>query len=218
MNSPDALHSLLTVVQQAIAQPDMAVLLTLRDALSQTLEASSGIGYLAFFTCYVLITALCLPGGSILMLVGGACMNFTGCLLLSNTACTLGAWLTLWMARAGIRRQSGGMSWLERIENGLADHQTAFLISIRLAPVIPFSLFNILAGLSSVRQWPFVWTSFVGMLPGTWLYVNAGAQLGAVSSLDELLSWPVLASVAALAIVPWGISLAADRQPSKQQS
>ena len=169
------------------------------------------------------------------MLIGGACMGFAECLLLSNAACTLGAWMTFVGARMGLTglRQfkqarrgtafAGAQSspdtphdsnskknWLQVIDTRLADQQIPFLLSIRLAPVIPFAAFNILAAFTSLGHWRFLWTSFAGMLPGTWLYVNAGSQLGSVQSLDEMLSWHVIASVAALAVVPWVVQVSVD--------
>lgn len=210
--------SVIALALQAISQPDLATLLQLKASMQQALLSAGALAYVVFFLIYVTLTALCLPGGSVLMLVGGACMGFVECLLLSNTACTLGAWLTFVGVRTGFQRHQPDMAWLRRVEAGLEGHQIAFLLSIRLAPIIPFALFNILAGLAHVGHWRFLWTSFAGMLPGTVLYINAGSQLGQVNSLSDLIAWDVMLSIAALALLPWLCSVWMKSQTDRLQS
>ena len=184
-----ALHEALEkVLELALSgKPDHQTLLLLAAQLKTAIEAGGGWVLAAYFTVYTLLTALCLPGGSVLMLIGGACMGFAECLLLSNAACTLGAWMTFVGARMGLTglRQfkqarrgtafAGAQSspdtphdsnskknWLQVIDTRLADQQIPFLLSIRLAPVIPFAAFNILAAFTSLGHWRFLWTSFAG--------------------------------------------------------
>lgn len=158
--------------------------------------------YFMVFTC---ITAFCLPGASLLMLTCAGCMNFTLCCLLSTGASALGALITMMAARYALRRQVEYRyeEQLKLINKGLEKNKISYLLSLRLAPVIPFVLFNLVAGLTRIRASTFLWTSFVGMLPGTALYVQAGSQAGQARSLDDLLSIEMLASIAALAVVPW---------------
>lgn len=205
----DTLQRAVCLALTGEAEPQ--TLLRLAEQMKFAIEAGGGRVLFAYFAIYTLLTALCLPGGSVLMLVGGACMGFTECLFLSNAACTLGAWFTFMAARVGLRNSRSEARWIKMVEHRLANNQIPFLLSIRLAPIIPFAVFNILAGLSDLRSRRFVWTSFIGMLPGTWLYVNAGAQLGEVTSARDLLGWDVMASVAALGVLPWLIHLVVKR-------
>lgn len=159
---------------------------------------------LIYFGVFVVLTALCLPGAGVLMLVGGGCMGFGLCLLVSTAASALGALLTMLFARTFFQAtvEKRFKHRLNEINRGIERNEITYLLSLRLAPVIPFVAFNLLAGLTRVKPWTFLWTSFLGMLPGTLLYVNAGSELGAVSSLGELFTLEVLLSLTALALVP----------------
>jgi uncharacterized membrane protein YdjX (TVP38/TMEM64 family) len=165
---------------------------------------------LIYFGVFVLITALCLPGAGVLMLVGGGCMGFGLCMVVSTAASALGALLTMLFARHFLRSsvESRFADKLNDINKGIEKNEVAYLLSLRLAPIIPFVAFNLLAGLTRVRPWTFLWTSFLGMLPGTMLYVNAGNELSKVNRLEELISLEVVISLAALALLPfliqWG--------------
>ncbi|WP_138517360.1 TVP38/TMEM64 family protein [Limnobacter alexandrii] len=163
---------------------------------------------LIYFGVFVLITALCLPGAGVLMLVGGGCMGFGLCMVVSTAASALGALLTMLFARHFFRSsvENRFSNKLNDINKGIEKNEVAYLLSLRLAPIIPFVAFNLLAGLTRVKPWTFLWTSFLGMLPGTMLYVNAGNELSKVNRLEELISLEVLVSLAALALVPFLIS------------
>lgn len=160
-----------------------------------------------YFGVFVLLTALCLPGAGVLMLVGGGCMGFGLCMVVSTAASALGALLTMLFARHFFREsvEQRFSSKLRDINKGIEKNEVAYLLSLRLAPIIPFVAFNLLAGLTRVKPWTFLWTSFVGMLPGTMLYVNAGNELAKVNRLEELISLEVVVSLAALALVPFVI-------------
>ncbi|MEQ9108642.1 MAG: VTT domain-containing protein [Limnobacter sp.] len=165
---------------------------------------------LIYFLVFLVLTALCLPGAGVLMLVGGGCMGFGLCMVVSTAASAFGALLTMLFARHFFRDsvESRFANKLSDINKGIEKNEVVYLLSLRLAPVIPFVAFNLLAGLTRVQPWTFLWTSFLGMLPGTMLYVNAGNELAKVNRLEELISLEVVVSLAALALVPfliqWG--------------
>ncbi|MDH4394560.1 MAG: TVP38/TMEM64 family protein [Limnobacter sp.] len=162
-----------------------------------------------FSILYVLaftgLTALCLPGASVLMLACGACMGFTWGTVLSNLASASGALLTMLIARYflhdWVHNKWGGK--LSRLKNSFRQDEVAWMISLRLAPVVPFAVLNGLVGLTKIRPWTFWWTSFVGMLPGTAVYVYAGSALGQVQKAEELWTLEVMLGLAAMAILPW---------------
>lgn len=160
------------------------------------------MAYLVLFTS---LTALCLPGASVLMLACGACMGFTWGSLLSNVASASGALLTMLMVRYFLHDwvQKRWGSRLQKIRSQFHQNEVAWMISLRLAPVVPFPLLNGLVGLTTLRPWTFWWTSFVGMLPGTFVYVYAGSTLGQVRKVEELWTIEVMLALAAMALVPW---------------
>lgn len=184
---------------------ELADLVQWQMELSQTFQNAPLMSSMVYFTAFVALSALCLPGAGALMLVGGGCMGWELCLLLSISASTLGAWLTMLAARHLLRERIK-----KRFEKQVAQYsgllqaqEVKTFLTLRLAPVVPFAVFNLLAGLSTVRSRTFLWTSFVGMLPGTWVYVNAGQHLGQVRNLNDLFSLEVLFSLTLLAVLPW---------------
>jgi uncharacterized membrane protein YdjX (TVP38/TMEM64 family) len=160
---------------------------------------------LAVFVLHTLLAALALPGASLVMLAAGAAYGAWTGTLLCLTACTVGASLSMLAARYFLRpfarRRLAGR--LAALDGRIGADGAAYLFSLRLLPVIPFALVNVAAGLSTMRVWTFTWVSFVGMLAGTFLYVNAGTALAEVEVASDLYSPGVLVSVAALALIPW---------------
>lgn len=158
--------------------------------------------YFIFFTA---ITATCLPGASILMLTCSGCMGLVGCSLISTLASASGALITMLFARYFFRDKVK-QRWPEKLlklDQGLASNEIPFLISLRLAPVIPFVPFNLLAGITHVKSWRFFWTSVIGMLPGTIIYVNAGFHLSSMNSVGDFFQPSIIFSLIALAAIPW---------------
>lgn len=164
----------------------------------------------AYFGVFVLVTACCLPGAGVLLLVSGAAFGVLGGSVLSVLASSLGATVTMltvrrWVAPAVEARFA---SRLPALRAALLREGPWLLLSLRLAPVIPFVPLNLMAGVVPIRVWTFFWVSTLGMLPSTLVYVLAGAQLATVQSMSEVLSLPVLGSLLLLALLPWGGKLA----------
>ena len=119
--------------------------------------------------------------------------------------CTAGATLSMLASRHWlqpfVRRRYG--RHLAGFDARITADGPAYLFSLRLLPVLPFAVVNVAAGLSTMKAWTFFWISLAGMAAGTFVYVNAGTQLGQVRTLGDIYSPPVLASLAALALLPW---------------
>lgn len=160
---------------------------------------------LAVFLVHVLLAALALPGASVLMLAAGSGFGALGGTLLCLTGCTAGATLSMLTSRHWLqpflRRRYGGQ--LADFDARIAADGRAWLFSLRLLPVLPFAVVNVAAGLSGMKTWTFVWISLVGMAASTFVYVNAGSELAHVRELADIWSPRVLASLAALALLPW---------------
>ena len=161
------------------------------------------------FVLHVLLAMLALPGASLLMLVAGAGLGPLAGTLLCLTACTAGASLSMLTVRhflqPVVRRKLGDR--LAALEHRVTSDGAACLFSLRLLPVIPFALVNVVAGLSGMKAWTFTWISFVGMLAGTFIYVNAGSQLAEIRTAGDIYSARVLLSLATLALLPWLLKL-----------
>lgn len=158
----------------------------------------------ALFCLQVLMAAFALPGSSILLLAAGAAYGLLGGTLLCLSACSLGALLTMLCARhflrdAVTRRHAARLAQLDA---GFARDGMFYLFSLRMLPAIPFMVVNLLAGLSRMKAWTFLWVSFAGMLASTLVYVNAGVELARAGSLQGILSPGLLAALAAAGLLP----------------
>ena len=158
----------------------------------------------AFFAVYVLVTALSLPGATVMTLVVGALFGLGWGLLLVSFASSIGALLAFLVARYLARDlvQSHFGDRLEAINAGITRDGASYLFTLRLVPVFPFFLINLLLGLTSMPARSFYTVSQIGMLPGTLVYVNAGTQLGQLQSLAGILSPGLLASFVLLGVFP----------------
>jgi len=158
-----------------------------------------------FFALYVLVTAVSLPGAAILTLAGGGLFGLVQGTLLVSFASSLGATLAFLMSRYVLRKtiQDRFAAQLKAVDAGIARDGAFYLFTLRLIPVFPFFLINILMGLTRLRARTFYWVSQIGMVPGTLVYVNAGTQLAEVDGLGDVASPGLLASFAALGVFPW---------------
>ena len=158
-----------------------------------------------FFLVYVAVTALSVPGAAIMTLAAGALFGLWLGTLIVSFASSIGATLAFLVSRTLLRDwvQARFGDRLRAINEGVARDGAFYLFSLRLVPVFPFFLVNLLMGLTPIRTLTFYGVSQVGMLLGTIVYVNAGTQLAGISSLGDVASPGLLASFAALGLLPW---------------
>ncbi|HIF9266017.1 TPA: dihydrolipoyl dehydrogenase [Photobacterium damselae] len=173
-------------------------------ALQDTIQTHPVWASLVFFFAYVAVTALSLPGAAIMTLLGAALFGFWWSLVLVSFASTIGATLAFLFSRFILRDwvQTKFGSRLSAINEGIKKQGNFYLLSLRLIPVFPFFLINLLMGLTPIRAKQFFFVSQLGMLPGTAVYVNAGTQLGEINTLSGIISLPVLISLALLGLFP----------------
>lgn len=161
--------------------------------------------WLAGFFMYVAVAALSLPMAIWLTLAIGALFGFWQGLLMVSFASSVGATLAFlgarWLFGATVQRRFGDR--LRVINDGIARDGAFYLFALRLIPVLPFFLVNLLMGLTPMRVGRFYLVSQAGMLAGTAVYVNAGTRLAEIESPAGILSPPLLLSFAALAAFPW---------------
>ncbi|MCU0890869.1 MAG: FAD-dependent oxidoreductase [Sandarakinorhabdus sp.] len=159
----------------------------------------------AYMAAYIAVTALSLPGAAIMTLAGGAIFGLLAGTVIVSFASTIGATLAFLASRTLLRDwvQNRFGDRLRAINAGVARDGAFYLFSLRLVPVFPFFLVNLLMGLTPIRTGTFYAVSQVGMLLGTVVYVNAGTQLAGISSLSDVASPGLIASFAALGLLPW---------------
>lgn len=186
--------------------------------------------FLVYFFLYVLVTGLSIPGAAVLTLVGGFLFGLLkGVVLVSVASCT-GALVAFLLSRLFIRdfllgmvlenevsstrgRQSIGSyvagivkirlrKPIETISEKIKTEGTYYLFILRLVPLFPFFVVNLVMGLTSMKARTFFWVSQLGMLPATVLYVNAGTQLSQLETLKDIISFPFLVSFALLGVFP----------------
>jgi pyruvate/2-oxoglutarate dehydrogenase complex dihydrolipoamide dehydrogenase (E3) component/uncharacterized membrane protein YdjX (TVP38/TMEM64 family) len=157
-----------------------------------------------FFAIYVAVTALSLPGAAIMTLAGGAIFGLAVGLIVVSFASTIGATLAFLAARfalgESVQKKFG--SRLAEINKGIEKDGAFYLFTLRLVPLVPFFLINLLMGLTKMKVWTFFWVSQVGMLLGTAVFVNAGTQLAKIDSLKGILSPSLISSLILLGIFP----------------
>lgn len=158
-----------------------------------------------FFLIYVAITGLSIPGAAIMTLIAGALFGLVIGTVLVSFASTIGATLAFLGSRYVLRDwvQSKFGERLRAIDDGLAKDGAFYLFTLRLIPVFPFFVINLLMGLTRIGTWTFFWVSQLGMLAGTIVYVNAGTQISQVESTAGLLSPTLIGSFVLLALFPW---------------
>jgi pyruvate/2-oxoglutarate dehydrogenase complex dihydrolipoamide dehydrogenase (E3) component/uncharacterized membrane protein YdjX (TVP38/TMEM64 family) len=157
-----------------------------------------------FFVVYVAMSALSIPGATVLTLAGGALFGLGWGLLLVSFASTMGATLAFLMARFVLRDtvQTRFASRMTEINRGVERDGAFYLLGLRLVPLVPFFIVNLVMGLTSMRVWRFYWVSQLGMLAGTAVYVNAGTQLAHIGSLKDVASPALLGSFVLLGLFP----------------
>jgi uncharacterized membrane protein YdjX (TVP38/TMEM64 family) len=165
---------------------------------------------LAFFVVYAVATTLGLPVVTIMCLLAGAlfgrAVGTAAAAVGYATGVTAAFLLARWMFRDRVRERFGGR-WLDKIERGVEQDGAFYLLTLRLMPTIPFALVNLLMALTPIRTRTYTAMSLVGVLPITFLYAGVGTELAAIESPTGLLSWPILGSLAALAILPLAVRL-----------
>ena len=155
-----------------------------------------------FSGLYVLQTTFSLPGGALLTLTGGFLFgSFLGTLIVLVPA-TLGATLAFLVARYLLR------DWVERkfgdrldaFQRGFAKNAFSYLLTLRLIPLFPFFLVNLVSGLTRIRLGTYMAATALGIIPGTFVFANAGRQLGSINSLNDVASPSVLGAFGLLAL------------------
>ncbi len=157
-----------------------------------------------FFVVYVLVTGLSLPGAAIATLIGGAIFGLLWGTVLVSFASVIGASCAFLVSRHilkdAIQNKYGDR--LRTINEGISKDGALYLFTLRMVPLFPFFVINLVMGLTPMRLRTYFIVSQIGMLPGTLVYVNAGTQLAKIDSVASILSPTLIASFVLLGIFP----------------
>lgn len=157
-----------------------------------------------YMVIYILVTSLSLPGAAIMTLAGGALFGLLIGTIIVSFASTIGATLACFVSRSVLRDwvQNKFADKLKTVNEGIEKEGAFYLFTLRLIPVFPFWLINLIMGLTKMPLRTFYWVSQAGMLAGTIVYVNAGKELAKIESLSGILSPGLILSFALLGIFP----------------
>lgn len=178
-----------------------------RDRLLAFTDANYAIAVGSFIVSYCLVAALSLPVAAILTVAGGFLFGTVLGTVFVNVGATTGATLAFLVARYLLR------DWVEKkfgdrlgpIQEGFAKNAFSYLMTLRLIPLFPFFLVNMVSGLTRVSLGTYVAATAIGIIPGSFVYAYAGRQLGTINSLEEIVSLNVLLALillGLLALVP----------------
>lgn len=162
------------------------------------------LAVLTYGLVYIIITGFSLPGAAMLTLVGGTLFGLFWGTVIVSFASSIGATLAFlaarYLFRASVERQFA--EFLTTVNDGIEKDGAYYLFSLRLVPLIPFFVINLVMGLTTMKTSTFYWVSQLGMLAGTAIYVNAGTQLATIKSLSDIASPILIGSFALLGIFP----------------
>ena len=158
----------------------------------------------SFFAIYVAVTAISLPGAAILTLAAGAIFGLLVGTIIVSFASSVGATIAFLAARfiMGETVQKKFGQRMAEINKGVDKEGAFYLFTLRLVPLVPFFVINLLMGLTKMKTLTFYWVSQVGMLLGTLVFVNAGTELAKISSLKGILTPGLIGSFVLLGIFP----------------
>ncbi|MDE0225585.1 MAG: FAD-dependent oxidoreductase [Gammaproteobacteria bacterium] len=175
-----------------------------REAIIAYEAANPWTTAVAFFVIYVLVTGTSLPGAALLTLIAGAVFGLVQGVVMVSFASTLGATMAFTIARYLFRDAVRGRfgKYLATIDRGVEREGAFYLFAMRLVPAVPFFAINLAMALTPISTWRFYWVSQLGMIFGTVVYVNAGAELGQIESVGDILSPALWVSFALLGLAP----------------
>ncbi len=171
----------------------------------QVLYSGNRVAVIAgYMVIYILVTSLSLPGAAVMTLAGGAFFGLIVGTLVVSFASTIGATLACFVSRFILRDwiQNKFGDKLKTVNEGVEKEGAFYLFTLRLIPIFPFWLINLVMGLTKMHLKTFYWVSQIGMLAGTIVFVNAGKELAKIDSLGGILSPGLIFSFVLLGLFP----------------
>ena len=160
--------------------------------------------FILFFFIYIIVTAFALPFAAIKTVLAGALFGLIPGVILTSFASSIGSTLCFLMSRFVLRDfvQNKYSKYLDKINKGINEDGIYYLFFLRLSPIFPFFIINLVFGLTKMKTMTFYVISQIGMLIGTVVFVNAGVQLSKISSMSDILSFNLILSFILIGLVP----------------
>ncbi|NND44508.1 MAG: FAD-dependent oxidoreductase [Xanthomonadales bacterium] len=188
------------------------------ESLREYRDNNLALSIAAYFLIYIAVTALSLPGAALLTLLGGALFGLLQGTIIVSFASTIGATLAFLAARLvlGDTVRNRFARAFESIDRGMDREGPFYLFTLRLIPIFPFFVINLVMGLTRIRVLTFALVSQAGMLPGTLAYVNAGQQLGQIRTAGDIVAPGLVLSFVAIGLLPLVANRAIDAWRRRQ--
>ena len=179
---------------------------SVRADLTLAVEADPWTYRGGFFLVYIVVTALSIPGATIMTLAAGALFGFGWGLVLVSFASSIGATLAFTIARflLGNWIQTRFAEQLVRVNEGIDRDGNYYLFGLRMVPLVPFFAVNSVMGLTGMRLKNFYLVSQLGMLAGTAVYVFAGSSIGNLNSVADILNPGLIMAFVLVGLFPFG--------------
>ncbi len=157
------------------------------EALTAWRDANYLLAALAYMALYAVATALSFPGGLALTLTGGFLFGTVLGGMFAVTGASIGAVAIFLAVKSGLGSSLGEKAgpFVKKAEAGFKENQVSFLLIMRLVPAIPFFAANIVPAVLGARTFTYAWTTFLGIMPGAFVYASVGAGLGAVFAAGQ---------------------------------
>lgn len=189
------------------------------DKLKRFSNQNYPLSVLSYIGVYIVVTGFSLPGATVLTLVGGFLYKALPAAVYVNIAATSGAMLAFFFSRyiAGQWIQEKHGDKLTKFNEELQRNGAWYLLTLRFIPIFPFFLINVFAGLTKLPWRTFLWTTSVGIFPGSLIYAYAGEQLGQIKAVGDILTPRVLLAFGLLAAFALGPVIAGRLKRVKKQ-
>ena len=160
--------------------------------------------YILFFILYIVVTAFALPIAVLKTLLAGALFGFLPGLILTSFASTIGSALCFALSRFAFKDyvQNKYPAQIKKINDGIEKDGDLYLLFLRLSPIFPFFIINLVFGLTKMSLKKFYIISQIGMLPATAIFVNAGLQISSISKIEDILSFNIIVSLSLIGFLP----------------
>ena len=174
------------------------------DILQSQVHESPKTGALLFFATYILIASFSLPGATILTILSGSIFSYPVAVIIVSFASSIGATCAFAISKILLKDwvQKRFSIQFQRFKHGWYKDRNFYLLSVRLTPIFPFFLINIIAGILPIGFFRFYIVSQLGMLPATLIYVNAGAEIGNLRKISDVMSANFLIALTLFALLP----------------
>lgn len=161
--------------------------------------------YAVFFVIYIIVTTFALPFAAIKTILAGVLFGLIPGVLLTSFASSIGSTLCFLMSRFILRNyvENKYKKYVDKVNLGISKDGIFYLFFLRLSPIFPFFIINLIFGLTKMKATTFYIISQIGMLIGTVVFVNAGVQLAKINSIDDILSFEIIISFMLIGLVPF---------------